>query len=58
MSQKEYSALRSALASSKMEGLPITCQTEQDCIRLLNKEISVADIVREILQRPAAPKVI
>ena len=58
MRQTEYSALRSALASSKMEGLPITRQTEQDCIRLLNNEISVADIVREILQRPAAPKVI
>lgn len=51
MSEKEYRALRDALASSRMEGYTITPQTEQDCVRLLRGEISVAALVQEIVTR-------
>ncbi len=52
MSEREYDALRSALASVRMEGFHITEQTQKDCIRLMNGEVSAADLVKEILQRP------
>ena len=32
MSEREYEALRSALASARMEGFRVTEQTENDCI--------------------------
>jgi len=54
MSEREYEALRSALASTRMEGFDITEQTEIDCLRLIHEEISVADLVEEILTRPKA----
>lgn len=53
MSEREYEALRSALASTRMEGFDVTEQTEKDCIRLMNGEVTVADLVKEILARPA-----
>ena len=53
MDEREYKALRSALASTRMEGFDVTEQTEKDCIRLMNGEVSVADLVKEILARPA-----
>ncbi|MBQ8217594.1 MAG: hypothetical protein IJZ91_06500 [Oscillospiraceae bacterium] len=53
MSEREYEALRSALASTRMEGFEVTEQTEKDCMRLMNGEISAADMVKEILARPA-----
>ena len=53
MSEREYEALRSALASTRMEGFRVTEQTEKDCIRLMSGEASVADLVKEILDRPA-----
>ena len=53
MSEREYYALRSALASTRMEGFDVTEQTEKDCMRLMTGEISVADMVKEILARPA-----
>ena len=53
MSEREYEALRSALATTRMEGFEVTEQTEKDCMRLMNGEISVADMVKEILARPA-----
>ena len=53
MSEREYEALRSALASTRMEGFDVTEQTEKDCIRLMTGELSVADMVKEILARPA-----
>ena len=53
MSEREYEALRSALASTRMEGFEVTEQTEKDCMRLITGEISVADMVKEILARPA-----
>lgn len=51
MSEREYEALRSALASSRMEGFRVTEQTEKDCMRLLASETSVAELVKEILSR-------
>ena len=53
MSEREYEALRSALASTRTEGFRVTEQTEKDCIRLMSGEVSVADLVKEILARPA-----
>ena len=51
MSEREYEALRSALASTRMEGFEVTEQTEKDCVRLMSGEISVEDMVNEILSR-------
>lgn len=51
MSEREYEALRSALASTRMEGFDVTEQTEKDCVRLMSGEISVKDMVNEILNR-------
>lgn len=51
MSELEYKALRSALASTRMEGFEVTEQTEKDCVRLMSGEISVEDMVNEILSR-------
>ena len=53
MSEREYEALRSALASTRMEGFEVNEQTEKDCMRLMTGELSVADMVKEILARPA-----
>lgn len=53
MSEREYEALRSALASTRMEGFDVTEQTEKDCVRLMTGELTVADMVKEILARPA-----
>lgn len=53
MSERKYEALRSALASTRMEGFRVTEQTEKDCIRLMSGKVSVADLVKEILARPA-----
>ena len=53
MSEGEYKTLRSALASTRMEGFEITKQTEQDCIRLVKGEISVSDLVKEIMNPPS-----
>ena len=53
MSEREYEALRSALASTRMEGFDVTEQTEKDCVRLMSGEVSVADLVKEFLARPA-----
>ena len=52
MGEREYGELRNALASSRMEGFPVTKQTENDCVRLLSGEISVDELVREIMARP------
>jgi hypothetical protein len=35
-----------------MEDFPVTEQTERDCVRQLNGEICIADLVKEILNRP------
>lgn len=54
MSEREYESLRSALASVRMEGFHVNEQTEKDCVRLMRGEVSVSDIVKEILRRPAS----
>lgn len=51
MSEREYTALQNALASTRMEGFEVTKQTEQDCVRLMSGEVSVTDLVKEILTR-------
>ena len=51
MSEREYESLQSALASARMEGLPVSPHTEHDCIRVLNGEISISDLVQKILLR-------
>ena len=56
MTEREYKNLRSALASTRMEGFNVTEQTEQDCIRLLNGEISIDELVAEILARHSSRK--
>lgn len=52
MSEQEHRELHNALASTRMEGFEVTEQTERDCVRLLSGEISVADLVKEIISRP------
>lgn len=56
VSEREYEALRSALASTRKEGFPVTEQTAKDCLRLLKGEISVADIAKEIMSRNCQAK--
>ena len=51
MSKSECRELKNALASTHMEGYEVTKQTEQDCVRLMRGEISVNDLVREIMSR-------
>lgn len=51
MTQQGARALQNALASARMEGLPVTAQTEQDCIRYLEGRVDTDALVREILAR-------
>ncbi len=51
MNEREYETLRSALASTRMEGFNITTQTEKDCIRLMTGAVS--ELVKEIMSRSA-----
>lgn len=53
MNEKDYKNLKIALASSAMEGLNITRQTEADCIRLINGEVTVGEMIGEIIARHA-----
>lgn len=52
MTKREYEALRNALTSVGMEGFEITEQTEKDCVRLMKGEVSVEELVKEIMARP------
>lgn len=45
-------ALKSALASSEMEGLKVTSEVIRNCQRLLNGEIDVDKLVEEIMNKP------
>ena len=51
MTAKREQALRNAMASAQMEGLTVTKQTEQDCIRYLEGKINTEALVRETLNR-------
>lgn len=53
MGERERVSPKSALASTRMEGFEVTEQTVKDCARLLAGDVSVADLVREIVTRPA-----
>lgn len=53
MNQDATIALKNALASTRMEGFEVTEQTERDCFRLMNGEVSVEALVQEILTRPS-----
>ena len=53
MSGRERRELNNAMASTRMEGFTVTEQTERDGIRLLSGEVSVVNLVREILSRPS-----
>ena len=44
-------ALKSALASSAMEGFPVTPEVTRNCQRLLNGEVNVDSLVKEILSK-------
>ena len=46
-------ALDSALASIRMEGFEVTEQTRRDCQRLMDGQVSVPELVREITARGA-----
>lgn len=51
MGERECEALQSALASTRMEGFQVTEQTEKDCIRLIKGEVSIPELVKEIVGR-------
>lgn len=51
MTAKREQAMKNAFASSRMEGLSISKQTEQDCLRYLEGRVDTATLVREILQK-------
>jgi hypothetical protein len=55
MSRKitQQQALRSAFASTRMEGFRITPQMEADAKRILNGKLSVDDYVKQVKQRIA-----
>lgn len=44
-------ALENAIASVQMEGFAVSEQTRADCLRLLHGDVSVSDMVKEILAR-------
>ena len=44
-------ALKSALASSAMEGLPVTPEVMRNCQRLLNGEVNVDSLAEEITNK-------
>lgn len=56
MTERGYEALKSALVSVRMEGFEVTEDMEKDCIRLMNGEISVAELVEEIKNRAEKEK--
>ena len=51
MTVKREQALRNAVASAQMEGLPVSAQTKKDCESYLNGKIDTETLVREALKR-------
>ena len=51
MTAKRERALRNAVASAQMEGLSVSKQTEQDCMRYLEGKLDTAALVQEVLKR-------
>ena len=54
MTTKREQAMRNAVASARMEGLPVSKQTERDCVRYLEGRIDTVTLVQEILNGPWA----
>ena len=52
LSEREQRSLHNALASTRMEGIEVTEQMVKDCVRLMRGEVSVEEIIEEILNRP------
>lgn len=44
-------ALNNALASSRMEGLPVTNRTREDCLRYLDGRVDAQTLIRELRQQ-------
>lgn len=53
-SKKSECAIQEALASARMEGLPVTPETEKNIRRIINGEITVEDRIEEIKKRQKA----
>ena len=51
MTTKREQAMRNAVASARMEGLPVSKQTVRDCVRDLEGRFDTATLVQEILNR-------
>ena len=51
MTAKREQALKNAVASARMEGLPVSVQTQRDCERYLEGKIDTETLVRETLKR-------
>ena len=51
MTEREIENLRSALASTRMEGFEITEQMVEDCWRFYCGEISATELAQEIVAR-------
>ena len=51
MTENRKQIIRNAVVSAQMEGLTVTKQTQQDCIRYLDGKIDVETLVREALHR-------
>ena len=51
MTAKRERALRNAIASARMEGLPVSKQTERDCVRYLEGKLDTVALVQEVLNR-------
>ena len=54
MTTKREQAMRNAVASARMEGLPVSKQTERDCVRYLEGRI---DTEPAAWAGPASPEV-
>lgn len=51
MVSKREQALRNALASARMEGLPVSVRTQQECNRFLDGKMDAVTFVQEILKQ-------
>lgn len=51
MTVKRERAIRNAIASARMEGLPVSTRTQQECVRFLDGKLDAASFVQEILKQ-------
>ena len=50
-------ALENSLASSRMEGYQITDEIRKKCEKLIKGEISISQVVEDVLNKPTTMKV-